>query len=285
MAYPRSEEDRQGRLDRFLFAPADPRAAALFRVALAAMIVFAFWPRGAGLAGPLRRYAGLSALYEQVFLTGFYWWLLLAALALYAAGRFTRTLGFALVLLLLPLDFLRHGRPSRQVLLFVLLSFSFLRGTRAGRASGDEQPAGPMWPVRLIQLQLSALYGFNALAKSTPEYLSGDALAAMSQTLPNFLVSMAGGRLHLGPLDLPLWPAAVLSTLVEYFLAVGFWLPRFRIAAAVAGVSFHLLLTQIVRIFLLDWVAMFLYLAFLLPFDRPAKAPGGDAKSMEAPPG
>ena len=200
-----------------------------------------------------------------------YWLLTLAGLALFAAGWRPQVLGWLISVLLLPW-FLAHGRPSQQLLLFTLLAFSFLRSDARlslwrGRQSAS---VGPMWPIRLIQLQLSIVYGVNALMKTTPAYLSGDVLIGMSRMLPNFLVDLSDGYLHVGLLAIPVALAAAASALTEYFLALGFWFRRLRIAAAVVGVLFHVILMRIVRIGMLDWASMFLYLAFLLPFDRPA---------------
>lgn len=114
------------------------------------------------------------------------------------------------------------------------------------------------------------MYGVNALAKTTPAYLSGDVLMGMSQMLPNFLVDLSDGYLHVGVLAIPVALAAIGSALTEYFLALGFWFRRLRITAVVVGVLFHVILIRIVRIGMLDLASMFLYLAFLLPFDRPA---------------
>lgn len=287
MALPDSEIDSTGRLDRFLFTPVNPRIAALFRVCLAVMIGFAFWPRGVRLAVPWSQVPGLSAFYQQVFLRRRYWWFTLGVLALYGAGWFPRILGFSLVVLLLPLSLVRPGPQSRQVLLFSLLSFSFLRSDASLiRRENREDSPGPMWPVRLIQLQLSVIYGVNALAKSTSEYLSGKALVEMSRELPNFLVDLSDGYFHLGRIGIPVYLAAVASVAVEYFLALGFWSRRLRIITAVTGVLFHLVLMQIVQIFILDMVSMFLYLAFLLPFARPIESgqvgaqPGGAASRL-----
>ena len=39
------------------------------------------------------------------------------------------------------------------------------------------------------------------------------------------------------------------------------------VGALIGGVLFYLVLKTIVEIYYLDWACMFLYLAFLLPFD------------------
>jgi hypothetical protein len=76
-----------------------------------------------------------------------------------------------------------------------------------------------------------------------------------------------------GPLAIPLWAAATATVLTEYSLALGFWFRRLRVPVALLGVGFHAALTLVIRIGYLDLVSVFLYSAFLLPFDRYAHAP------------
>jgi len=197
---------------------------------------------------------GLEGLYESIVLTGPYWYLALSVIVLFGAGWRPRVLGWCAVALLFPLVFLTGMRQSRQVLVSALAVFSLLRRD------------GPMWPIRLIQFQLAMIYGINAIAKTTPGYLSGEALMGMSQSLPNFLVDLSSGYVPMGFLRIPVRVAAVLSVATEYGLALGFWFRRTRLATAAVGVAFHLVLKTIVRIHMLDWTSMFLYLAFLLPF-------------------
>lgn len=91
----------------------------------------------------------------------------------------------------------------------------------------------PGWPVLLLMIQVSLVYGFSALAKLTPQYLSGDVL---SQTLK-----------QQGWFTFPLaWRApGVLSTLavaaivLELFIAFGLWNKRLRWFAVAAGVALH----------------------------------------------
>lgn len=140
-----------------------------------------------------------------------------------------------------------------------------------------------MWPIRLIQFQLSVVYGVNAIAKTTPGYLSGEVLMGMSNALPNFLVDLSSGYAQLWFLRMPVSMAAVLSAATEYTLALGFWFRRTRPAAAVLGVGFHLMLKQIVRIHMLDWTSMFLYLAFFLPFHTRARRDPSGTGPAESP--
>ena len=260
------------RLERFLFAPVNPTYAGVFRIALALMLTVAFWPRGRGLRFEGYSIPGLLYFYEHILFP--YWFPILVLLLLFGVGLRPRLLGIFLVVLLLPLPFEFGLHVSRQILLFTLLFFSLLRSDarlslRWGRQGPQPVTAGPMWPIRLIQVQLSVVYGVNALAKTTPEYISGQVLMGMSKMLPNFLVNLSDGYLHLGPLAIPVTILAIASVMTEYALAIGFWFPRLRVATAVLGVFFHIVTKFIIRIGMLDWSCMFLYLAFFIPFDRP----------------
>jgi hypothetical protein len=225
----------------FLFAPVAPSTVRQFRALLAAFAIYAFWPRSFAPVPPAHWAAGLVAL------------------VVFGAGLRPRLSGLLAFAVLLPLGFFDRAEASRQLLLFALLATSLWSGP------------GPIWPLRLIQIQLSVVYGVNAVAKSTSHYLSGDALVGMS-SLPNFVADFSDSYWHLGSFAVPVMAAAIATTLMEYFLAIAFWFPRLRWVAAAAGVAFHLVATTVVRIFILDLATMFLYLAFLLPFEAPAGA-------------
>jgi hypothetical protein len=271
-------------IDRALFAPVVPTAAALFRILLAGMVVLVFWP----IRWPLPEFVlsspTLRSLYEQVVLTGAYWTAVVGITVLFAIGVRPRLAGATLVAILLPLVPFEGRQPARQLLVTTLLAFSFLRSDAAMalRFSPGITPRspGPSWPIRLIQLQLSVVYAANAISKTTPEYLSGQVLAMMLQELPNFLVRASEGHIALGAMSIPLDLAATAVVLTEYALATGFWFRRTRVATAVLGVAFHTALRYVIRIGFLDVVTVFLYSAFLLPFDRrggKAQASGGSS--------
>ena len=269
MSDPRS---RFASLDRFLFAPADALSVAIFRVVLAVALAANF--RAFGEATPLiEASALLRPLYHSIFLARPDSALCLLLMVLFAAGVRSRPLGFILVGLLAPLDFVSVGQQSRQMLLFALFAFSFLRSDlrlapRIGAPTNAAEVPGPMWPMRLMQIQLSLVYGINALAKTTPAYLSGDVLIGLSRMLTNFRGNLADGYLHLGAIAIPVMVAACLRVAIEYILAIGFWFPRLRWPTAVLGVLYHLVLTSILQIYMLDWTSVAMYPAFLLRFDR-----------------
>jgi hypothetical protein len=264
--------EADGRIGRALFASMDPIATGLFRIALAGMVVLVFRP----VPWPLPRFVEAApvvrSLYEQAFLTGGYWAAVVTLAMLLALGVRPRLAGAALAVLLLPLVPFEGRLPARQLLLVTVLAFSFLRSDAALTLSPRRGPApdsaGPCWPLRIVQLQLSVLYAANAVSKTTPDYLSGQTLAAMMETLPNFLVRPSEGHIAAGGLSIPLWLAAAGVVLTEYALAAGFWFPRARVATAALGVVFHAAVRYVVRIGYLDLVTLFLYAAFLLPFER-----------------
>lgn len=208
--------------------------------------------------------------FHSIILTPGYHMGILLLCGLLAVGWRPRVCGFLLFGMLLPLDFLRHGTVSRQVMLTALFIFSLIpSGTvrRPWKLKNRQQfiAAGPAWPIRLLQLLLTFLYGANAWAKSTEIYLRGEALMDMSLIRSNFNVDLSGGLFELGPLVVPVAVAATGSALIEYILAFGFWVNRLKWMVALLGVSFHFTLTFVVNIFMLHYAAIFLYLSFLLP--------------------
>jgi hypothetical protein len=267
-----------GAIVRFFFLPVNPGAAGVYRLVwplgLWAVFTFRFVPKGREL--PWLDWFGLVEYYENVFVTPVYWGCICAGFVLFALGWRPRLVGFGLCLLLLPLVPLHGRHVSRQIVLLSFFAFCFLRSNVAlslpifAPRSSIVSP-GPIWPIRIIQLQLSAIYGFNAIAKTHPGYLSGQVLEGMSKMLPNFLQDISGGYLHLGPIALPVGLAAVASVAVEYFMAIGIWIPRLRFVVAAVGFSFHMLIKLILNIGFYDWACIFLYLCFLLPL---SKAPG-----------
>ncbi len=261
-------------LQRFLFEPVSARSAAVFRIALTGMLAWAFHSRWLP-APPLSAVPGALWAYSHIILQRPYFLVIGVLLVAFGVGMRPRVVGFILFLLLLPLASLTAGQESRQLLLTALLAFSMLRSDEqwslhALRQDGPRESAGPIWPIRLIQIQLTLVYGVNALAKLTPAYFSGEILIGMSRMRPNFRVDLSDRFLHLASLRLPVSIAATAVVMIEAFLAVGFWLPRLVWPTAIIGVAFHLLLQRIVQIYMLDLASMFLYLAFLLSWRVPA---------------
>jgi len=279
-----ADQENVSRVDRFLFAPADPVMVGLVRIGLALLLIYGFsshedWKLSGRLDYPV-----VQNLYETIFFTDAYWWFYMGLLVLFGAGVGSRVVGFLLLPILAPLALHLSVIAGRYIMLCLLLAFIWLRSD--SRLSivgllrrGPDPPAGPMWPIRLMQIQVSLIYAVNALAKSSPAYLSGDVLMALSITLPNFLIDASDGWVRVWGLAMPVWLAAPASTLTEWALAAGLWFRRWRWAVAVLGILFHLILKSIVQIGGLDHLSMILYLLFFIPFDREAPAAKQESSS------
>jgi predicted DCC family thiol-disulfide oxidoreductase YuxK len=93
------------------------------------------------------------------------------------------------------------------------------------------------WPIWLLRLQVSVVYGYAALSKLNPDFLSGSVVASYLRKS--------------GPLAMPeswrfLEPMLILSVLAictEAFLAVALWSRRWRPAALVAALALHVGIT------------------------------------------
>ena len=144
------------------------------------------------------------------------------------------------------------------------------RGSAAGTVRAS--------PVFLLKVQLTVLYGFAAVTKINPEYLSGAVLA--------------GAMRWDGPLALPaglrtpalLSLAAFASVAAEALLAVVLWSPRWRKAGAALGVALHLGMAAMIPFSELSDILVFATSAIgLYPLffdDRPAS--GGGKKPASA---
>jgi len=264
------------RLEQFFFAPANPRGVAALRIWLATLTAIIFFTHEATTPSTLVRFPWLMQLYGEVIQTPPYWAAAGAALCAFGVGLWSRPTGLLAALLLAPLVPMEDALIGRYVVWFGVAALALLHtdrrwALRSRLGFPQTSRVGPIWPIRLIQVQLSLLYLVNALAKSSASYLSGGSLATMSMRLPNFQMQFSDSLFTLGPIAVPLWMAAVASAAAEYSLALGFWLPRLRWPTAVLGLAFHWGLTWVVRIGYLDVASIGLYAVFLLPVGEPSE--------------
>ena len=271
-----ADQETVSRVDHFLFAPADPVMVGAVRVGFALLLMYVFSSHAGWRFSGRLDYPAIRNLYETIFFTDAYWWFYMGLLVLFGAGIGSRIAGFLLLPVLAPLALHLSTIAGRYILLCLLLAFVWLRsGSGLSVAAffrvGPAPPAGPMWPIRLMQIQVSLIYAVNALAKSSPAYLSGDVLMAMSLVLPNFLIDASDGWVRVWGMTMPVWLAAPASTVTEWALAVGLWFRRWRWAVAVLGVLFHMVLKSIVQIGGLDYLSMILYSLFFIPFERESR--------------
>jgi len=118
------------------------------------------------------------------------------------------------------------------VLLLTIADSGAVLSLDALRKGRKELVAG--WPVLLLKLQVSLVYAFSAIAKLTPQFVSGDTL---SQTLKRqgwltFPESWRSSRL--------LVVLAVSAIALELFIAFALWSRRLRWAAVTGGVALHI---------------------------------------------
>jgi len=248
-----------------LFQPLNPKSIILFRICVALMLAYMFAPRRLAPIYPLSEFSNLN----HYLFSDSYYILIYVLIAIFALGVKSQIISIILFLVLLPHDFLSHGRVSKQVILCVLLCFAFIRTLpiwKMNQINHKISEFSPIWPIRLIQIQLSLLYGVNALSKTTYSYLSGNVLIEMSKNRENFHIDLSDGFLHILDISIPAYLLAIASVLIEYFLALGFWFKKTKWIAVFIGLLFHFTLSYVLSIFMLDYVSVFLYLAFIIPF-------------------
>lgn len=157
---------------------------------------------------------------------------MLAALA-FAAGFYTRTAGAVLTLLMAYHIMRDQNLYLNHVYLLMLLVLVLTAGD-AGRGLSIDGLLGrgastvDYWPVWLIKVQFTIVYGIAALNKLiSPTFMSGEVLFR---------------QFHLGPIEsVPaLAPAlAVAVVAIEFFIPIGLWMPTLRGVAFAAGLLFH----------------------------------------------
>jgi uncharacterized membrane protein YphA (DoxX/SURF4 family) len=264
-------------LQRFLFAPVNPRPLVVLRCLLPVLVVLVFQPMGRFSANPFVESLFAAQPWLGQFLDAPAWYpAVITCSVMLALGLAPRLACAMLVVLLLP-ALAKLGRyPGRILLWNAILCFGFLRSDAAWSVRQllvrRPTPSSPRWPLRLIQLSVSLLYAVNVLAKLRGPYLSGQVLSLMSIEMGNFLVQITDNVPLRWGLALPTWLAATGTVLVEAVLAVGVWSQKRKWLVAALGCAFHLALKLVISIGWLDWVAMALYLSFLLPLDGPRNA-------------
>ena len=118
-------------------------------------------------------------------------------------------------------------------LIVVLLTIADSGAAISMDARQRERATVPGWPIWLLKVQVSIVYIFSAIAKLTPQYLSGEVLTESLKQVGFFTVPMAW-RVPLGMKLL-----AIGAIVMELFVGLGLWSRRLRPVAVVAGVLFH----------------------------------------------
>jgi hypothetical protein len=135
---------------------------------------------------------------------------------------------------------------------------------RRAEARGEPVPEerGSLWGIRLVALQLSAVYFWGAVDKTTGPFLSGQRMEAILVQYYFDLDLPRSSLFH------PLVAMSSVATVaLEYALAIGLWIPRFQRRLMVAGIVFHAIIYLTLPVQTFSLAACLLYLAFLPPDD------------------
>jgi hypothetical protein len=159
------------------------------------------------------------------------------ALAVLVGWR-TRRAASALAATLATVLLLDQQLFSNHLYLMVLLAALLAVANSGAALSLDARRAGEQaevgrWPVWLIQFQISAVYGFAALAKINPDFLSGSTVATSLRRVGPLAVPDAWRSME------PMLLLAVMAICAEAFLAVALWSPRWRQTAFVVALALH----------------------------------------------
>ena len=160
-----------------------------------------------------------------------------SALALLVGWR-TRGAAVALTATLATVLLLDQQLFSNHLYLMALLAALFAVANSGAALSLDARRAGEQaevsrWPVWLIQFQISAVYGFAALAKINPAFLSGSTVATSLRRAGPLAVPDAWRSLE------PMLVLALMAIFAEAFLAIALWSPRWRPTAFVVALGLH----------------------------------------------
>jgi predicted DCC family thiol-disulfide oxidoreductase YuxK len=166
----------------------------------------------------------------------------LASALVFMVGWRTRVAGTVLTATLASVVLLDQQLYSNHLYLMVLAAGLLTLADSGAAISLDARRAGsrdwvPGWPVWLLCLQVTFVYGFAALAKLNPDFLSGSVVASYLRRDGPLAVPDAWRSLE------PMLVLSILAVLTEAFLAVRLWSRRWLPAAMVAGLGLHVFIT------------------------------------------
>jgi hypothetical protein len=152
----------------------------------------------------------------------------------------------------------------RLLALYLLIAPAGLAFSLDARRRGIPQPAyHPIWPLRLIQIQVSAMYLGAVWSKLDGEVWRDGSAVGYATRLPD-LVRFPVSDL-LGRSELAVHVATYGTMLVEAALVVGLWNRRTRVYALAAGVIFHLAIDVSIRVGFFTLAVFTAYLSFADP--------------------
>lgn len=170
-------------------------------------------------------------------------WLLVSLWAAAGVGLLlgwrTRWTGAVLVAVMAAVLLLDQQLYRNHFYLLILLCLLLTIANSGAAISLDARRAGeratvPAWPVTLLKLQLSIVYGFAVIAKLNLYYISGAVLNVYWTRQGVYAMPDALRRMEV------LFVLAAISLLAEVILALALWHRRTRHPAFVIGLGLHL---------------------------------------------
>ena len=131
--------------------------------------------------------------------------------------------------------------------------------------SDDDGGTGPLWAIRLAQLQVSIVYLASGGSKLLdPDWRDGLVLLDRLSRYGDQAVAKGVPQRVVAFFQRPDTSSALakLTIATELFLALGLWLPRTRIAAMFIGVWFHLAIEVTSKVGYFSWLTILVYALF-----------------------
>jgi hypothetical protein len=272
--------------ERFWFTPVESSTFALFRIAFAVMILawtlslaptlFAFYSPtgivpGSSYSNPLA-WSLFDVTAGNAAVTLFYFLLLIGSLLLLVGFR-TRLA--ALIVFVCAVSFARRNpwvMNSGDLLILVLAFYLMLAPSGAAlsvdrwlRRGEDfwEFPARPIWPLRLVQIQLSVLYIAAVWDKVRGSTWNDGTAVSFAFRI---------GDLERFPVPDFITDSLLISNVLTYgtlatelALGVLVWNRVLRPWVLLAGIGLHLGIDYAVRVGFFSWAVLVMYVAFIPP--------------------
>lgn len=273
--------------NRFWFAARDPRMICVLRIAFGALLIIdalcllpdlQLWFSDDGVL-PLAQARLIINEDAPTLLAhlplGLCYGLLLAAAIAIAVGLQPRIAAVVALIMLTSFHDRNYAIVDGEDTLFRLFAFYFALSPCGyafsvdawiAKKRGKAQPVPTPWAQRLLQLQLTVVYLSSAIEKSSGhDWTSGDALYYVARLDDSF------GKLpmpsfpfeHLGLVHALTWGVLAL----EWLLPIALWTKRFRKAAIIVGIAFHLAIDWNMNLFLFHWL-MILGLCSFFEYDE-----------------
>lgn len=137
---------------------------------------------------------------------------------------------------------------------------------RARRGRVQENTERPVWPLRLLQIEMSLIYLSTALEKlDGKEWINGTALYYVSRLDDLF------GRFWVPSVLFDSMPILIIMTWLvlafELLVPFALWFEETRRVALVVAFTFHLAVDYTMNLFLFQWIMMVGLLSFVEPGD------------------